>query len=211
MPDYATLVAPKSTEGSIAYFVNTDKFSATTALEEAEAFIFQDLWVKEMRAVTQNTLTASSDELSPPSGFVAPLALNLIYQSGVHKIRLVDPEQLEFRRRYNNVTLESDQPCFFTYMDEKLIFDVNADQAYTYRLVSMNESTRLSGTNTTSFLTQKFPDILRAAAVAKANEQLKNNAERDHWLKMSAVLIERANVKSDLAYSGLEVDFDTGY
>lgn len=73
--NYTTLVAGKSTAGSIASWVSFDKVTPElpTILEEAQALIYTTMRVREMRSVFHFTMVAKQAHMTLPARFLDPL------------------------------------------------------------------------------------------------------------------------------------------
>ena len=57
--NYSDLVATKTTAGSIKQWLNHDGVPSTTILEEAEAWVYQRLRIRQMITSSAGTLTTS--------------------------------------------------------------------------------------------------------------------------------------------------------
>ena len=64
----------------------------------------------------------------------------------------------------------------------------------------------LSNANKTSFLTTRYPHVLRAACLARAYSYRNNDERAAAELQNLAAFIAKTNMESDFSYRGLEVE-----
>jgi hypothetical protein len=202
--NYTALIADKTTDGSIRRWVNHSDVDVVTVLEEAQALIFQSLRVREMRAVFNDLAMAIGDSSKAlPSGFLDPIAL--IDKTNTLRLRLRTEEFLSRLRQYDSGAPVSGTPQNFAIYGEALQFDLAYDAAATLSLIGFATPTPLGPTNTTNFLTNRYPHLLAAACRAQAFA-FRNNDERQQLeLQKLAAYIAKTNAESDLSYRGLEV------
>lgn len=108
--DYDTLVAPKSTPGSIANYANYGLAPATEVLLDAQMLIYQRLRVREMRMGPLPLPLSTGAVTAPlPPGFLDPIS---IHDSYFCPIRHKDPESL-LRERF----VSAQSPGDFAFPD----------------------------------------------------------------------------------------------
>ncbi len=71
--DYTTLIAAKGTAGSLMNWVNYTKIDPVTILDEAQALIYSQLRVREMRSQRAFFLPAGTSQITLPVGFLDPI------------------------------------------------------------------------------------------------------------------------------------------
>lgn len=202
--NYLDLIGPKSNEGSIHNFVNYRRVPVKTVLEEAQAFIYARLRVREMRVSGILTLAIGASYIALPDRFLEPIALRdreglTIIPNVGDRDTFVEPAQLNQRRCYDSDgNLTAGVPCSVSIFDERYQFDVKAQIARTYDHVFYQSSALLSATNTTNFLTKRYPHILRIGCLAGAASFMKDDEEEQKQLAKLTGLCDAANAESDL-------------
>tara|TARA_B100000424_G_scaffold39529_2_gene26529 strand:- start:1649 stop:2278 length:630 start_codon:yes stop_codon:yes gene_type:complete len=203
--DYTTLVANKATDGSIRNWVNNDSFSATTILSEAEDFIYRRLRVREMLKLTTGNMVVGQDYIDVPTDFIGSRSL---FYSGTEKLAMnhTTLDAIEAGRTYDtsgNIT--QGKPTQFYIDADKAFFPIAPDQTYAYRWRYYCQPTALSSTNTTNFLTNFSPRLLRCVCLAMANEFLKNDGDKLYWLRLAEGEIEVLHKADDEVRWDLDV------
>lgn len=268
--NFNDLIGPKSRAGSIQNFVKFKPVPAEVILEEAQALIYSQLRVREMRASSLVSLGVGAFTAALPTGYLDPISMQDREGWNVIPELYESDDILNRRRLYNNdvvttlsgtitagaasltvasaaefpttgsysiviesevllvtagqgtttwtVTrgyagttaaahssgatvdgsLESGTPMHVAVFDELFQFDLKADEARKLDLVYFKSLTLLSASNTTNFLTRRYPHLVRVACNARAAAFMKDNEERDTNTKELFALIEAANVESDL-------------
>lgn len=199
--NYTTLVADKSTDGSIKSWVNYSLVPADTVLTMAQAFIYERLRAREMRAEGAVTLAAAGDSitLTTYAGFLDPIELRLdgdgVPLEYVH-------ENLLGRSRDDTGALFSGTVSRWTIMDEKIMFDVASEEARAGKFWYYKTPTALGSGNETNFLTVRYPVLLIDACMAFGNGFRKLYAERDKMLMIVGAEIDQANMAAEMARRG---------
>lgn len=197
--DYTTLVAAKTTEGSIKNWLNDSAVPATTVLTEAEAWIYERLRAREMLAAATGTISSAADTIAVPSGYRIGL---ILWITGVNKAKLSRRtiEEVEGAFEYDSSGARvSDKPSLWYAGASTIQFNCTADQAYPYRLIYWGTPTALGAGNTTNFLTSRYPRLLRLACLGIGYEWKKDVGQRDvAKLQEAAIEIELANQNADL-------------
>mgnify|MGYP000176128413 CR=1 FL=1 len=198
---YTTLVADKSTPGSIKAWANYSKLDSETILADAQALIYQTLRVREMKATAELSMAVGDSSKALPTGFLDPCPplsdkLNQRYEH-------VTLEQLMAARIYDEApTLISAQPCRFAIDGTTLQFESKFDTATTLVLVHYATPTALGSGNPSNFLTDRYPHILRTACLAYAADFMDNDARYQRYASRLIGQIELTNAESDLSLRG---------
>lgn len=203
--DYTNLVASKSTDGSIQNWVNNDSFSATTVLSEAEDWIFRRLRVREMLAITVGNMVVGQDFIAVPNDFVASRSL---YYSGTEKteIRHRTLDDIESARSYDSSgNVSQGKPTTFYVDSANAFFPIAPNTTFPYRWRYYGQPTALGPSNTTNFLTNQSPRLLRCICLAMANEFLKQDSDKLYWLRLAEGEIETLHVADDEVRWDLDV------
>lgn len=202
--DYTTLVSSRSTDGSIKQFANKDDIPSAVILGEAEQFIYRRLRVRQMMAVATGTVTASATAVALPSRFIKPVAFwftgTSARQLGHRPIVTVENWSYD-----GSGVVQASQPRNYGEDADNVVFDCMTDAAYPYRFRHYAGLAPLSGSNTTNFITDRAPRLVRAACLWAANDYLKNQAEREYWAKVALSEIEELNIESEMAM-GVDLD-----
>ncbi len=208
MSDYSTLVGTKDTEGSIKSWINWSKAPSTTILTEAEAFIYSQLRVREMRKLASGTISEGATTLSMPSDFIAPISFRRTgTTAGV--IEVLDEQHFESLLALDdsNAFMEgTPTKCMIIAEPPVAYLDVEADDDITYRLVYFSRPTALSISNENNWLTTRYPMLLRATCLGFANQHYKDSAAAQEWLSSASALIQSANAEDDQARQILRIE-----
>lgn len=204
--DYDTLVGAVTTTGSIKYHLNYSRIDADGILDEAEAWIYSRLRVREMRAAADVAITAAQSYASLPTGFRDPI--HFCIPGYVERIVVKDEETFRAELGWDNsAALPDGPPQRYAIFDEQLNFDHDPDQAYTGKFVFYKTPTALSSSNTTNWLTTRYPTLLRRACLMFGAEARKEYDLMDRNEIKALEMIEEIKKESDLSYRGLELDF----
>lgn len=267
--DYTTLIAAKTTAGSILHYSPYAKASPTVILSEAEALIYSRLRVREMRAWSLIALAQYAHTAALPTGFLEPITMRdregfevipdrYINEAALLARRNFDPDLYttlngtinaavtalvvadysEFpssgsfsimidseamlvtagagtlnwtvTRGFGGTTaaahtsgatvdgaLEDGTPSHVAVFNELFQFDCKADEARKLDLAFYKTPTALGASNTTNFLTSRYPNILRVGCQAGA-ASFEKDEEYEKKLAELVGLIEAANAESDL-------------
>ena len=203
--NYTSLVASKTTAGSIKHWINHAEVDVEQILEEAQALLFQTLRVREMRSSFADLTMAIGDSTKAlPTGFLDPIVLRDI--TNTQRLSLKTEENLVNRRVYTSGVLELGTPQCWAVFDELIQFECRWDAVATLKMIGFKQPTLLSSGNLTNFLTTRYPHILRTACMAMAHN-FRNSDEREQKeLTKLAAYIGKANAESELSYRGLALD-----
>ena len=207
--DFTTLVSSRDTDGSIRNYVNYARLPSAQILTSAEAWIYQRLRTREMKATDTGTISSGST-IAVPARLRQPI--HFMFTGVNHaevtlKTEDVVREAFTYDGDGNRVT---GKPQMYAIDGTNLFFEVSVDQAYTYDFMYYQALAALSSTNTTNFLTDRYPTLLQAACMFKAYEFTRNGPGRSYWLQIARDEIREANVDSDLEISTAEIDVMIG-
>lgn len=203
---YSTLIAAKTTAGSIKRWVNYSELDAEQIVLEAQALLYQTLRVREMRYEFSDLSLADGDSYKAlPTGFLDPIALKDITNN--IDLRLVPEPDLIRSRVYETAVLIDGTPQRYAIFGEKLQFEYTYESAATLKLVGFKTPDVLAtSTNETNFLTSRYPHLLRVACITQAYDFMSNMAKYQSNLTLLSALIEKTNAESDLSYRGAEFE-----
>jgi hypothetical protein len=97
-------------------------------------------------------------------------------------------------------------PIYWGVWDETIFFDVAFAQQTNCNLQYFKSLPILSATNTTNFLTTRYPHLLRKACTAQAWDFMRNDAEYQKDVAALTALVEQTNAEGDLLYRGAAFD-----
>jgi hypothetical protein len=97
-------------------------------------------------------------------------------------------------------------PYFFGIYNERVNFEQAFFQATICRLQYYQQPALLSATNTTNFLTNRYPKLLRLSCMCAAAEFMKDDTEYQKWLTRLQGAIEAVAVQDDMSLRGVELD-----
>lgn len=200
--NYTTLVAAKTTEGSIKRWVNRKDIPVTNILLEAEAWIYQHLRVREMMAeVTMAFSIGDTSEALPDGSGSDPLFLDPInftpYENSTG-LPYVHENALRRTRDEDGNVLEASEAALWTIKGTNMEIDVKLDAAWSGILEYYGQPAALAATtNETNFVTVRYPTMLRRACMAFAYEHMKDwSAMRDE-LALAQAAINEANATNE--------------
>ena len=200
--NYTTLVADKSTSGSIKNWVNYDLIPSVDMLTEAEAWIYSTLRVREMEEVGSISISLAASTVTLPTGFRDPIAIKL--NSDSEALTLVDRVRFDDEVAIYDSTgaLPTGHPSYFTISGTNYQFDTVMDEAKSGTQRYYKTPDALSGSNETNFLTTKYPALLRYVCSMIGYEHRKQWDEASRFEQRAANAIAIANAESDLALRG---------
>lgn len=204
--NYTTLVADKSTEGSIKYFVRHSEVPSTYCLERAQDAIYQILRVREMLVRATGTISTGTSTITMPSDILEP---KLLIRTGSckGKIRLLDQEHFESRTGEDSTSIVYEgTPSEATYDASTIYLNTRADQDYPYRLWYIGKPALLSGANLTNFLTARYGNILEAMCKHYAYEHREDDSKAATMLEKAMGYIQRANEEYDMFQQAVQTE-----
>lgn len=208
MTAFSTLIAAKTTAGSLKDWLNNGTIPSEAIVTEAQAQIYRRLRVREMQTIGTATMGTGTEVVGLDAEMLQFYAGRLTI-TGTHAAVAVLKrlEDVEAQRFYNGSgVLESGKPSIFAIVGTAAHFPCIPDAGYVFRYPFYKTPAALSTATETNFLTQKFPTMLRAMCMAYAYEYLRNPSEYDRWLKIAEARIDQANAESDMSFGGLEME-----
>lgn len=200
--DYVKLVGAKTLDGSIKGWVNYEKISATSALAEAESYIYGAMRATEMKASECLRLPAGAAAVHLPSDFLDPLSLTVTSESGC-EVRQRTEREIARMRVYDGCQISTGIPGWYAIYDRCLNFECATETAATLDLIYYRRPRPLSEGNPTNFLTTRYPGILRAACLMAAFDQMSDDAAYNRTKGRLDELLARSAVEQDFALRGI--------
>ncbi len=183
--DYSTLIASKSTSGSIANWLNRSDLPVENIIIESESFIYERLRVREMQHRSVMTFAAADQDVALPSGFLDPIGFRP-YTWGVD-LDFVDFSLLN-EYRDSSGTLLTGSPSRWAILGDTAYVDVLPSTAFAGYLTFYRRPDALSIANETNWLTTRYPALLRYACQARAYEHMKDQRSGEYMaLAMNAI------------------------
>lgn len=289
--NYTTLIAAKTTAGSLKSWVNYAKLDVETIVDEAQSLLYSLLRVREMIADFQFSAPVGTGFIALPARFLDPMGkihLTSLNTKVMHK----DGEGVETTRTYtessgtlgtdpfttvsgsdtvtvaltahgfaqdsvfsvtgatalNGATIEgafpitsvatdtftidisslgttptssgsgggssiaytcnslnTGIPTWFGIWNERLCFDVAFSQASIGKMQYYRSLPLLSASNTTNFLTTRYPQLMRTACVTQAADFMKDDGEYQKGMTRLTALVQRVNIENDGSMRGMDL------
>jgi len=205
--NFSTLVADAATEGSIKYAINYSRIDAEGILEEAQAWIYSKLRVRQMSATADVAIAAEASTASFPTGYLDPIQLSI--PGYVARVRLKDPEWFRTHLAWDeDASLPEDPPSYWCDFNGLMQFNTKADQAYTAKFVFFKKPDLLSADNPTNWLTERYPSLVRRVCLTFAAEARKEYDLMNQSELRALQQIEEIKSESDFALRGVELDMN---
>jgi len=102
--------------------------------------------------------------------------------------------------------LVSATPSWWAIWDEQIWFDAPFAQSLNLQLQYFQSLPLLSATNQTNFLTNRYPQLMRAACMTAAADFMKDDTEYQKGLTKLSALIGAIGAENDMLYRGAEID-----
>ena len=206
--DYTTLIASKTTPGSLKSWINRDTIDPATILGEAQALIYTTLRHWKMKNDDTATMVIGSDELTLPPDFIDTTDFRI---TGIYAQRLRKGDDRAVHNRYiydgNGVRINM-QPCWFYLAACGAMFDYPADKAYPCLLSYFARPRPLGPLNLTNFLTNDAPRLLRTACMLSGVEFEKEvgqgQFDRSYWQQQFDKQLGEFQAMSDVAAMGYD-------
>lgn len=193
--DYNTLVAAKTTSGSLANWVNRGDLPVSDILTEAQAWLYQRMRVREMTVRAPFTFLINTSSLALPADFLDPIQF-LPYEWGfplpfAHEESMMSPTD-------DTGALFSDTPSRWSIIGATAYVDVSCSAAFPGILLYYGTPAALSGSNLTNFLTSRYPTLLRYACLGFAYDHMKDTQRKQQYLALAMAEISEAKVTNDM-------------
>lgn len=208
MTDYNTLIGTSA--GSISDWMNSTTLSSAspTIVNEAQSDIYRRLRHWQMLTSTNGTMTTSQATMPVPGDY---LQEKLFWITGTSFQKMTRKPAQEVIQNYsydgsgNRVVT---QPQIYFNDKSNFQFDVPSDKPYPFLMYYYQQLSPLSTTNTTNFLTETYPRLMRAACMVAASEYMKDagvgNFDRTYWEQIKEMELDKAQQESDTHERSIE-------
>lgn len=202
--DYTTLIAAKSTDGSIKNRLNYDRIPVVSILEEAQTEIYRLLRAREMRASVDITIALGDITAPLPAGYLDPIKMTL-RDSGA-RVTHKTQDDLREVRCWDETTSNwsTGMPYAYAVFNELINFDCRAEAAYPAIFDFYKSPTLLSVENPTNWLTTRYPRLLRVACLREAADHMDAADKIERYEGQFQRLIQEINVLDDLSLTGVD-------
>lgn len=205
--DYATLVAGPDVKGSIQYWINYARIDSDGILDEAQAWIYSKIRVRDMIATESVPIATGASIADFPVRYLDPLHFGI--PGYVNRLRLKDVEWFRTHLGWDeDADMPEGAPTYWCDFGSAINLNTKADQDYTARLVFYRRPPALSPTNPTNFLTTKYPTLLRRTCLMLAAEVRKEYDLFDREEMRALQAVQQVMAEDDLAKRGMELDFN---
>lgn len=211
--DYNTLIANKGTDGSIKRWVNSATPDAEEIVRRTQMWFENRVRLRKMMRGPEVIALAEGDSTIDLSNlefrFLDPVD---IYISGYGRVHPIPPEDLNAKRQIDTDTGEPFEglPTLCTIINETMLFDTKADQAYSALLMYYGPPDRLSSTIQTNLWTDEFELEFEAVATGLAYKFLKDEKRTIDCLGMAETMLLKRERDDDLYLRGVEVAIERG-
>lgn len=198
---YSLLVAPKSEKASIRYWINHSEIDAEGVLRDAQAYIYGAMRTREMRARSLFNLTIGQEQDDLPARFLDPI--HFLYRDGAGDIQLTDTGSLERLRAYETAgTVPPGRPQAYSLDGTLMRYDFKPTTAWPVLFQFYQRPVWLGPGVETNWVTERYPNVLRAACLMGANDIRQETVESKKWKAATDELIARANIENDYELRG---------
>lgn len=205
--DYTTLVADKSTTGSIKYHINYDRIDPVEILTEAQAWIYAKLRVRQMQETASVTITSGASTAAFPSGYLDPIQFGI--PGMISRLRRKDIEWFRTHLGFDeSAVLPTGLPTYWTDYGDLIQLNTLADQTYSAVMAYFKKPDALSADNPTNWLTDRYPTLVRRVCLMFAAEERKEYDTYDRSQSLALSQIAEIRVESDEGMRGIEFDFN---
>ena len=204
--DYNTLIAPKSTAGSLADWVNDSRIAgdAPYIIDEAMQQIYTQLrhWKMIAPPVT-GVINPGDANIAWPSDMIEPYYISLV---GTTKRELVQitPQECIARASYDMLGNRIPRlPLAYYFDNTYLQLDAPSDDTYPYSFLYFQRPATLTTANPTNFLLTDYPRLVRAAIMIGVTEWMKESGQgtfdRTYWMQVYTEQLACVQSASDRA------------
>jgi len=201
---YSDLIASKANTESVAYWVNSTLLPVTSILTDAQAFIYSQLRIREMRGSAGIAVAPGEYQQSLPGDFLDPIFLKDRYGNTV---RQFEESALIRSRAFDSAgDVQPGLISRYSIFDNQLQFDCKSSETTTvyFQLFYYRLPAALGPSNQTNFLTTRYPHLLRQTLIAMAYAFLKNDEGEKSAMAKAIAYIQSANEESDLSRRGAD-------
>ena len=212
---WSTLTGSNNTPGAIARWLNVSTLTSGTGgdadmiVQEATSWIYPRLrhW-KMLTAPQSATMTVGADQIAVPSDMLEPdfLMIAGAVSGAFYQQELIQKPIDDIYRAWNyngDGTRVQQQPMLYSFNQTYIQLDSPPDQAYPYVRTYYALPAALSSTNTTNFLTDVYPRLLRCVCMMMGAEWTKESNQgqydRTYWTEQAMAEIAEAQAQSDRA------------
>lgn len=197
--DYTTLVAAKTTEGSIKYWVGYENVPSTQILTAAELWLGQRLRVRGMRTATTVALAEGNYTMALPTRWCGHIELK--WNGDDRPVDYVHENLLE---RFTDTDGDPDDghPDRVAVFDSLYQFNYAADEALDGRLIYYARPAPLSGSATTNLFTTDYPALLELICRAYGYRAMQEHDTAATYFALAAAEVDGANGNADLERRG---------
>ena len=199
MASFSTLIAGKTTAGSIKNWCNRDDIPATEILTEAQALIYLKLRVREMMVRDDFASALGDTSESLPSDFLDMHSLTP-YGWG-EPLEYLGEHLFQQNMDEDGVVLDG-TPVAYTIIGPELIWDSKLTEAFGGKIIYYKRPLALSAGTLTNFLTERYPTLLRHACLTFAYEHMKDEARSLDYRKKAEMEAQEASRQDDLFRRG---------
>lgn len=200
---YSTLVAAKTTSGSLANFVNRSDLPTDIILTEAQSWIYQRMRVREMETRGTLSFATSGQTVSLPSGFLDPISF--VPYGYSDPLPYVEQSQLGDARDDDGNLFES-TPSRWTIIGTTAYVDVQPLETFAGILNYFKQPDALAAsTNETNFLTTRYPSLLRFTCMAVAYQHMKDSVRTQEYSAYAENALQEAMRTNEMYRRGQHV------
>lgn len=198
---YSLLVGPKDEKQSIRYWINYAAIDAEGVLRDAQAYIYGAMRTREMRARSSFRLTIGQEYNELPARFLDPI--HFLFRDGAGDIIPTDIGSLERLRAYETSgTVPTGRPQAYSLDGTRMYYDFKPADDYPVLFQFYQRPVWLGPGIETNWVTDRYPNILRAACLMGANDIRQETVESRKWKATTDELIARANIENDYELRG---------
>lgn len=201
---YAELTGDKNVPGSIRSWTNYARIDVESVLIDAQAMIYQQLRVRQMRAFASINVAPGDAEADLPVGYIQNYKMRDVTNDiGIEYIGWEDMEQY---RTWTNGVLDSGDPYYFSVVGEKIEFNSTVINAALWRMLYYKTPDYLSDSLQTNFLTTRYPHLLRSGCLAMAAVFEHDDASYGREMQRFSAVLSGINTQADLDdHAGIDI------
>jgi len=195
--DYNSLTGTKTTAGSIAQWVNRTDLPTAEILNEAQAWIYQRMRVREMTVLNQSfSWPLNSNSVQCPADFLDGISFQpwgwgdtLPFSHEESMLWPTDP---------NTGVLQTDTPSHWTIIGLTAYVDVLCSAIFSGYLLYYGLPAALGPQNLTNWLTIRYPRLVRRVCMGIAFEFAKDTERMNEYLQLAENDIAEAARTNDM-------------